>query len=311
MAMTEMVVKKIIYNLLTGEDYRINVLTLINADFLQFAVDFFKKIVEAKFQDQDLDLDWYKKNFVENPEIDIDERSLYAGINKKTIGNMKQSTARQVVIDASTENYDQLYETINTLVKDEKDIDLTLTIKFKKLSVDLSLGESLLVINALAVKRLALTGGYWSKAGKRVERPLMLTLCKLYQVPENNYSLLPDGRYYRNIEISRQIDFYINNGQGTFYKCEVKLMGKGNPESADATFARDTHILVADTLSTKNKTQLNDERIEWIQLRSSHEGYKRFSTVLSHLDIPHKDFDGNLEEILETIFSEIFTEPEE
>ena len=304
--MTELVVQKIIYNLLVGDDYRINVLVLINADFLKFAIEFFKKIVEAKFRDQDLDFDWYKRNFVENPSLDIDERVYYAGLNVKTIQNMKESTARQVKIDASTENYDQLYETIDALVKDENEVDLTLTIKFKKLSVDLTLNESLLVINALAVKRAALTGGYWSKAGKRVETPLMHTLCKLYQVPENYYSLLPDGRFYRNIEISRQIDFYLNNGEGTFYKCEVKLMGKGNPESADVTYARDTRILVADTLSRKNITQLNDERVEWIQLRSSTEGYKRFSTVLGHLDIPHIDFDGNLEERLEEIFSDIF-----
>jgi hypothetical protein len=30
---------------------------------------------------------------------------------------------------------------------------------------------------------------------------------------------------------------------GNRYKCEVKLMGKGNPESADAVIARDSRVL--------------------------------------------------------------------
>jgi len=41
MTITEQVVKNIIRKLLKGEDYRIEVVTLINAEFLQFAIDFF------------------------------------------------------------------------------------------------------------------------------------------------------------------------------------------------------------------------------------------------------------------------------
>lgn len=305
MAVTELVIKNIITKLLLGEDYGIDVVTLINSDFLKFSMDFFRKIFEAKLQDQNLDLDWYKKNFVDNNLLKPEERAIYAGINKKTIVNMKESGARQVVIDAATENYDQLSEAINALVDDEKEIDLSLTIKFKKLSVDLTLNESLLLINALAVKRSALKGGYYSTAGKRVEKPLLLTLCNLFRVPESNYSLSHDRGIYRNIEVAREIDFYINNGQRTFYKCEVKLSGKGNPESADVTFARDTHLLVADTISTRTKTQLNNARKEWVELRSN-EGYKRFETVLMHFDIPHASFNGNLSNELPIIFSRIF-----
>ena len=70
----------------------------------------------------------------------------------------------------------------------ENEIDLTLTIKMKGVSVDLNVSESLIVINTLAVKRAALRGGLWSTAGKSAEKYLMLTLCKLYQVPEINYN---------------------------------------------------------------------------------------------------------------------------
>jgi DNA-dependent RNA polymerase auxiliary subunit epsilon len=49
MTLTNQVVKNIIKRLVKGEDYRIEVVTLINAEFLQFAIDFFKKVIEAKF----------------------------------------------------------------------------------------------------------------------------------------------------------------------------------------------------------------------------------------------------------------------
>jgi len=225
MSISVEVIKNITKKLILSEDYRIEVITLINADFLQYSIDFFKKIVDAKLKDKDLNLDWYKMNFIDNPSIDIKDRAINAGINKKTIQNMKGSSSQQVVLDASLENYEHLSAAIDKLIEEEKELDLTLTIKFKKLSVDLTLNESLLVINALAVKRAELRGGLWATAGKRVERPLMISLCKLFDVPEQYYLLNPDGKFYRNIEITRQIDFNINNGSGTFYKCEVKLMG--------------------------------------------------------------------------------------
>lgn len=50
MTITEQVAKNIIKKLLKGEDYRIEVVTLINAEFLQFAIDFFKHIVDAKLK---------------------------------------------------------------------------------------------------------------------------------------------------------------------------------------------------------------------------------------------------------------------
>jgi hypothetical protein len=59
--------------------------------------------------------------------------------------------------------------TINNLVEQGSDIDITLTIKFRGVSVDLNINESLIVINTLAVKRAELRGGAWSTAGKQVD----------------------------------------------------------------------------------------------------------------------------------------------
>ncbi|MBU2471245.1 MAG: CfrBI family restriction endonuclease [Bacteroidetes bacterium] len=193
-----------------------------------------------------------------------------------------------------------MYESINNLIENDGDINITLTIKLRSVSVELNMNESLIVINTFAVKRAALRGGLWSTAGKQVEKPLMMTLCKLFNVPAKHHdqSRLPESM--------REVDFYLlGNTDKDLYRCEVKLMGKGNPESADAVIARGSKVFVADKLSDLNKQQLTQLGIEWVELRIS-DGFKRFTVVLRNLGIPYKDFSGNIDERLTRIFKEVF-----
>jgi hypothetical protein len=303
MTITEQVAKNIIRKLLKGEDYRIEVVTLINAEFLQFAVDFFKKVVDAKLKNEGVTADWYKKEFL-NPNLSARDIAINSGLNEKTIHNMFNSSTKEIVLDASNEHYDTLYEAIKNLVDTEHDLDLTLNIKFKGVSVDLNVSESLIVINTLAVKRSALRGGLWSTAGKRVEKPLMQTLCKLYGVSNKNYALKVKGKEIEEDDFEREIDFYLIEGKNQ-YKCEVKLMGRGNPESADAVIARDSKVFVADKLSNTNKKQLNSRKVEWVELRSNG-GFEKFDIVLKNLKIPHTKLSNNIDKKLEIIFKEIF-----
>ena len=90
------------------------------------------------------------------------------------------------------------------------------------------------------------------------------------------------------------------------YKCEVKLISKGNPESADAVIARSSKVFVANKLSDKNKKQLNSLGVEWVELRCD-DGYKRFARVLRNLEIPHRAFEGDIDQKLNEIFSEILS----
>ena len=158
------------------------------------------------------------------------------------------------------------------------------------------------MINTLAVKRTELRGGLWSAAGKRVEKPLMHTLCKLYDVPEVNYSY-KGMEASKRVSFEREVDFYLVEGKNQ-YKCEVKLMGKGNPESADAVIARGSKVFVADKLSDTNKKQLDELKIEWVELRRP-DGFKRFELVLKNLHIPSSKLPRNLNKKLEDIFKEI------
>lgn len=267
MTLTESVAKNIIQKLIKGQDYRIEIVTLINAEFLQYAIEFFKKVVDAKLRNQDITVDWYKQEFL-NPNLPAQEIAIHSGLNKKTIHNMFNSSTKEIIIDASNENYDTLFEAIKNLVDTEHDLELTLTIKFKGVSVDLNISESLIVINTLAVKRAELRGGLWSTAGKRVEKPLMLTLCKLFGVRDINYASRFRGKSKKKPEFEREIDFYLIGDESRNYKCEVKLMGRGNPESADAVIARDSKVFIADKLSDTNKRQLDSLGVEWVELRS-------------------------------------------
>lgn len=300
MTLAGIVIKNIIRKLLTGQDYRSEIVTLLDAEFLQFAIDFFKRVAWAKLDNEDVTIDWYKKEFLCSDSFSPQEVAIHSGLNKKTITNMYNSGRKQIMLDASADHYDALYDAINSLTEQDN-MDVTLTIKFRDVSVDLNINESLIVINTLAVKRSAISGGLWSTAGKQVEKPLMATLCALFRVPQKYYdqSKLPDSQ--------RESDFYLFDDIGKGFPCEVKLMGKGNPESADAVYARDSRVLVANTLSDLNKQQMDENGIFWVELKNTGD-YKRFKQILNALSIPCKPFIGNLQDALDKILPVILSD---
>lgn len=303
MTLTDQTIKAIITHTIKGEDYRIEVVNALNASFLDFTIDFFKQIVAAKLNSDDITIDWYKKSFM-NDKLPSDEVAVNAGLNMKTIHNMYKTSSRKVVLDASNEHFDSLYKSIEELVKTDPEIDLTLTIKFKGVSVDLNVSESLIVINTLAVKRAALRGGIWSSVGKRSEKMLILTMCKMYGVQSQYYNaehFVKD----RTLAVDREVDFYFKNNSRE-YRCEVKLMGAGNPESADAIIARDSDVFIADTLSIQNKNQCEQLGKEWVALRDPN-GYKKFATVLNKLRIPYTEYEGDLDNDLPIILNALFS----
>lgn len=297
MTLTDQVVKNIIKRLIKGQDYRIEVVNIINAEFLDYAISFFKKVIDAKLNDTKITPDWYLEYLSNTTMFSPDEISIHLGLNKKTITNMYNTASKQVVLDASLEHYNSFCSLIEELIETENEVDLELTLAFKGVSVKLNINESLIVINALAVKRAALRGGAWSTAGKRVEKYLMATLCKIYNVPFEHFdqSKIPASM--------REVDFYLIKDR-KYHRCEVKMMGRGNPESADAIFARESDVFVADKLSDLNKQQADMLNVKWVELRNE-VGYKRFAKVLTELEIPHTDFQGDLDAHLDRILNDL------
>lgn len=313
MTVTSAVIREIIRKLIKNEAYGVEVSNLLNAEFMQYAIEFFKKVATAKLNSQSITADWYKKEMLDS-SLSKTELAINSGTNEKTITNAFNSSKKKIVIDASNQHYEKLYTVINELVEDNEDIDLILTIKLKGVAVDLDINESLIVISSLAAKRDALNHGLSSSVGKRVEKPLMTTLCKLHSVSEENYVAKLKNKAKKvkapvdldtDIDFEREIDFYLV-ADSENYRCEVKLMSKGNPESADAVIARGSRVLVANKLSDTNKKQLNSRGVEWVELRTD-SGYKRFARVLHNLKIPHRSFEGDIDRKLDEILNEMLT----
>jgi len=301
MKLQDIVTQRVIRRLIHNVDYRVEILSLIDAEFLQYVIDFFKKIVAAKLKNEDITVDWYKAEFL-NSNLSSDEIIINSGLNKKTISNSYGTANRPTVLKVTLEHHDHIHDVIQALIEQGQEVEVQLNIRFRGVSVDLNLSESLIVINSLAVKRAQIRGGAWSTAGKQVEKPLMKTLCHLFNVSSDYYELtgLTDEQ--------REVDFFIVDAAKTKYTCEVKLMGKGNPESVDVTDFRQTSIFIADTLSERNRQQMNGRNIRWVELNSP-QGYKKFLTILQQLGIPAKDFEGDVNERLDIIFQSIFEQP--
>lgn len=292
--------KNIIKKVITNQDYRDEVLVLIDEIFFNFCISFFKQVVYAKIDTLGGNSEWYKKVFL-NPELPKEQIAINSGLNMKSITNAFNSSKKEIVIQAANDNYIRLQKTIEELVSNSNNFEIKLSIKFKDVSVDLTASESLIVINTIAVKRAEIRGGMWSAVGKQVEKPLMTTLCMLFNVPFEYHS------QEDNPDSFREVDFYVLSKDGKKLRTEVKLMGKGNPESADAIFAREPTIFLADKLSAKNKKQAEMLNIKWIELRSDG-GYKRFQEVLTELNVPNSDFNGDLIKRLDEILKEIYVE---
>lgn len=299
MRLPAVVAREIVELVLKGEDYRPTVINLIDTEFLNYVIEFFKQVVNAKIQGEKITTDWYRERMIDI-RLPKDQIAVRAGLNLKTIENARHTQRREVVIDESLKHYEKLKQIIDELIQDDPEFKVEIKLSFRKVDVTLDVAESLVVINALAVARAAIRGGAWSSAGKQVEKPLMTVLCVLHRVPKKYYD--PS----RASQSGRETDFYLIDDSGTSYRCEVKLLGKGNPESADAAFARDAKVFVADTISDTMKQELNRAGILWMELRGAQD-WTQFAQILDRLGIPHKPISPGkesewLEKCLDTVF---------
>ncbi len=271
-------IAEIIRLALLGEDHRTIVSTMIDGLFVADVLEFFKKIVNAKISSQQITRDWYEQEFMSG-DLSTNDIAWNSGTNVKTISNSRGTTRKSIVLEEAYAHHRRFVELLDAF--DEGDVGITLGLSFRDVTVELDLNESLVVINALAVRRAGIRGGAWSTVGKQVEGPLMEVLCALHGVQPS---------WYRQQTIDdrplREVDFYLVAGDGHEAKCEVKLMGRGNPESADAVIARASEVFVASTLSEINKVQLDTDGVHWTELQTPN-GFVRFGETLSALGIPH------------------------
>ena len=282
--------------ILDGENHRRALFQEINRRFLDYAFDYFEAVAAAK---ADSGSDWYAE-FLQEPGVPVRDRAVRGGLPLKTITNIHGKTSPQVVIAEASSNLVHLHHLISTLRAERGQPSHVATLTVGERELPLTLEESLVVINSLAVKRAQISGGLWSSIGKRVEGPLMLVLCRMFDVSDENWSKVPPKVY------PHEIDFVLQS-PGRRCLCEVKMVGRGNPESAKAAPAHGAGLLVADWLSDQQRGVLNGEGIAWVSLADK-DGWLRFGRVLDEYDIPHaeggrpiSDLDAVIEEVLDEV----------
>lgn len=287
MTFEEKVIKETVQKLIRGEDYRMEVVNSINALFMDYMTDFFQLVIEAKSVNSE---NWYKDYFFDSNEFDSTEIAIHAGLNRKTVTNVFGTANKETMYDASIENFNYLNDLIQSLnLELSGKLDISTTLSGGKGDVILNLVETFLIINTLTTKKAAIRGGAWSSIGKKVEKPLLDELCRLAKVPSKNI----DNSTFRkdqSLSFDREVDYKLIGSNGEIFRIEVKLMGRGNPESADAFIARDSRIFIADTLSDQNKAQLTSRGVEFVELKDNTHSLSDFIKILKKLDIPHSGF---------------------
>ena len=279
-----------------GENHRRVAVGEINRLFLADALEFFTQVANAKLKGEDLhSADWYRELML-NESKAKEDIAVAGGLAMKTISNIRESTKKEIVIEESLRNYAALRETLAELVAASDAPSLVLTIKLGPVGVDLTIEESLIVVKSLATRHETIRGGAWSAIGKALEVPLMEALCLMFDADKKCW------RRAEHKEFPHQIDFVLMS-HGRQYLCEVKLMGKGNPESAKAANAHDADLLVADRLSDQAKKSLTMNNIEWLAM-AEQSGWQRFGYILDQFNIKHRnprplaDLDEVLDEVL-------------
>jgi len=270
------VVRKIIEKTIKNGRHRKVVEDIKNRRFLREILEEGKY---AKKMKEDGGSDWYRKKMVEG-DREKEDIAYSAGIAKKTIGNIYDSQSEDTVRRRSAENYEKLEDFI-TEVSKEKGVKMRLEIEDDGGTVKLEHEETLALLSSFGVRREKISGSLDSSKGKNTEEPLLNTLCRIFNVPEEKY------KYEDENDEDREIDFYLYDEDGERYNCEVKLMGKGNPETTDSAWARNTDVFIADRLSDSKKKQLSKKGIEWVELADD-EGYTRFGKVLDELGVSHE-----------------------
>lgn len=306
-------IRQVVKSLLIGEDYREDFLAVLDTLYMKAYLVYFKKVVNKSRYQVQTDIEqftnnaesnttnvryrWYEELML-NEDLDKVDVALNAGINMKTINNMHNTQRKEVVVEAAKKHFNELIKVMEQHQDEINQIDLRLNLSYNDLNVNFNTNEILIMINAMATIKSNIRGGIYSSLGQKIEKPLMLTLSKMLKVPEEYYT---EPEEY---EDRRQADFHYFKDTENI-KCEIKLMGKGNPESADAAMARYTQILIANKISDSQKEELNRKGILWLETQGNNNLLRDFSDILYKSGIPFTSFEGNYKEHIDEYLDEV------
>ncbi len=303
------IISKIIYSVLTGQDYRVYVLAIINKRFIDKAKELISDIFEYKQRGDD----WIEKllddTFKKQGKDSKFKLLWFGGLNEKTVRNITGGTSKkEVCLDLSKQNIralQSLFEEFENISKFQNDYQIQITIKKNNIKIELDHVESLIFINIISTMKLTIQGGAWSEVGKKTEKALLYVIFNLLKIPKDSYILSHEEMKRKGLATSREIDAVVLSKDGRAITIELKLLGIGNPEIGDEALARGVDLFLTDRLTDmmmKEANKLNIKTIEFRQNNALMEIYNFLSSKNVDCSPPDEtiliDLEGRINEIM-------------
>jgi len=301
-------ISKIIYSILTGQDYRTYVLATINKRFVDKAQELISEVFEYKKRGDNwlekLLNDTYQKKGKENKF----KLLWFGGLNDKTVKNMTGgSSTKEICLDLGKKNIEALQLLLKEFEKSNDLYQIKITIKKDNEQVDLNYVESLLFVSIISAMKLTIQGGAWSEVGKKTEKGLLYVIFRLLEIPKDSYILKTDEMKRQGLYKNREIDAIVYSRDKKCLTIELKLLGIGNPEIGDEALAREVSLFLTDKLTDKMKEECERRGIKVIEFRQENslmEIYNFFNSKDVDCQPPRKMKAEELENEINNIIKE-------
>jgi hypothetical protein len=299
-------ISKIIYSILTGQDYRTYVLATINKRFIDKAQELISEVFEYKKRGDN----WLEKLLEDTSKKKDKENKFkllwYGGLNDKTVKNMTGGTStKEVCLDLGKKNIKALKLLLEEFESSESLYQIKIVIKKEHEEVELDNVESLFFVNIISAMKLTIQGGAWSEVGKKTEKGLLYVIFRLLKIPDDKYVLTTDEMKKKGLVENREIDAIVFSRDKEPLTIELKLLGIGNPEIGDEALARKVSLFLIDRLTEMMKEESEKIGVKVIEFRQENplmEIYKFFTSKNVECSLPEKMMPEELEdEIIEII----------
>jgi hypothetical protein len=308
-------ISKIIYSILTGQDYRTYVLATINKRFLDKAQELISEVFEYKQRGDN----WLEKLLDDTSKKMGKENKFkllwFGGLNDKTVKNMTGGTsAKEVCLDLGKKNIKALKLLLEEFESGENLYQIKIIIKKEHEEVELDDVESLFFVNIISAMKLTIQGGAWSEVGKKTEKGLLFVIFRLLKIPEDNYILTTDEMKRKGLVENREIDAIVFSKHKEPLTVELKLLGIGNPEIGDEALARKVSLFLIDRLTEMMIEESEKIGIKVIEFRQENpllEIYKFFKSKNVSCSPPEKMTPKELEDEINGIIKEWREETED
>jgi hypothetical protein len=308
-------ISKIIYSILTGQDYRTYVLATINKRFVDKAQELISEVFEYKRRGDN----WLEKLLEDTSKKTGKENKFkllwFGGLNDKTVKNMTGGTStKEVCLDLGKKNIKALQLLLEKSEKSDDLYQIKIIIKKDDMQVELNYVESLFFVNIISAMKLTIQGGAWSEVGKKTEKGLLYVIFRLLKIPEDNYILTTDEMKKKGLVENREIDAIVFSQNKEPLTIELKLLGIGNPEIGDEALARKVSLFLIDRLTDmmiEESEKIGVKVIEFRQENPLMEIYKFFASKNVDCSLPEQMTPKELEDDINEIIKEWREETED